>query len=363
MITTVRDIQEKTTEKENLYQNENADFLDFRIISGDFFEISDESIIKYKNVVELYSAQMLGQRVPALESLEYKNKETVPLLVGDIDLLKKFQGEKVAVEGGPCLFGTDEVKVTVIMADSSSYEFDYNTGKVYFKDSDKAEMDLGGFLLENGAKVSAIHFLNRKKGITPQEYAFIKYPFEVAKAFQGALVIPLPDMSYVKYLKAILENVNPLVAAKALDEFQDVVHEISDMYLALIDQMQDKYQIEEFVVVHSRNVQMLRDYYERRHPFIERNKVLRGLTSVLEKLESIKDYVSMPALPYYLWGYENIIEVDSMDETDSYRKCKKAHKGTIHLAAILYPELLSQDGVHTIFEAGLEYKEYGNYEI
>ena len=69
----------------------------------------------------------------------------------------------------------------------------------------------------------------------------------------------------------------------------------------------------------------------------------------------------MPALPYYIFGSENILEVNSMDETDSYRKCRRAHKSVLSLSCILFPELLSRDGENTIYCTDLEYKDYGNY--
>jgi hypothetical protein len=53
-----------------------------------------------------------------------------------------------------------------------------------------------------------------------------------------------------------------------------------------------------------------------------------------------------------------------MDETDSYRKCCFAHKSEdVEISCILYPELLSMDKIHTIFEAPSAMKEYGKYEI
>jgi hypothetical protein len=69
----------------------------------------------------------------------------------------------------------------------------------------------------------------------------------------------------------------------------------------------------------------------------------------------------MPALPYYVFGCEHILEVNSMDETDSYRKCRKAHKSVLTLSCILFPELLSSDGTNTIYCTTLEHKDYNNY--
>ena len=52
------------------------------------------------------------------------------------------------------------------------------------------------------------------------------------------------------------------------------------------------------------------------------------------------------------------MQVDSVDETDSGRKCNKIHGKDMELIQILYPEYLSSDGKHTIYNAALEYKDY-----
>ena len=66
----------------------------------------------------------------------------------------------------------------------------------------------------------------------------------------------------------------------------------------------------------------------------------------------------MPALPYYIYGIKNIVQVDSIDETDSYRKCRLAHKNVMELSGILYPERISRDGENAIFFTTPAYKEY-----
>ena len=64
-----------------------------------------------------------------------------------------------------------------------------------------------------------------------------------------------------------------------------------------------------------------------------------------------------PLVPYLL-GIRDILEIDSVDETDSFRKCGNAHKGTINLSCILYPEKLSADGKNTVYHAKQEFKDY-----
>lgn len=354
---------------ETAYRKSRKEVLDFRIVSGNYYEFLNKNgtnILKYKNSVEIIDFPMLVKELPCLRSVDYIKKNDFPYFTAGLsEIAKKVQdGEPVAVIGGPCLFGTDEVAVKVATKNGKRLIFDYNTGKSYLEDGAEEEtMDFREFALIHGGEIKEIHFENKKTGLTPQEWAFIKYPFEVAKALQAPLVIPIPDFSYMKYLDAILKNVDKSVRVNAMKEFREQAHKITDLYLDLIEQMKNLNKGIRCEVVHDRNQKLCQHYYQSRSPYIERNKVLRSLTGIPEKLESIKDYVSMPALPYYLFGINNVIEVDSMDETDSFRKCRKAHKGKLNLSCILFPELLSTDAVHTIFNAPRSRKEYGNYVV
>ena len=66
-------------------------------------------------------------------------------------------------------------------------------------------------------------------------------------------------------------------------------------------------------------------------------------------------------VPLYLFHAENILEINTVTETDSYRKCKSAHRRAARLGCILFPELLSGDGRHILYFAPLKWKEYGKY--
>ena len=354
---------------ETVYGESRRKMLDFQIVSGNhykFLKKGDKNILQYKNSVEIMDFPMLVKELPCLSTVDYIKKNDFPYFTAGLsEIAKKMEaGESVAVEGGPCLFGTDEVTVEVVTKDQGTLFFDYNTGKSYLESGTcEVEMDFREFTLTHGEEIKKIHFKNRKTGLTPQEWAFIKYPFEIAKAMNAPLVIPIPDFSYMKYLDAILKYVNPGVRMDAMEEFREKAYEITDMYLKLIGQMQNLNKGIRCEVVHDRNREFCKKFYQSRSPYIERNKVIRTLTGIPEKLEAIKDYVSMPALPYYLFGIQNVVEVDSMDETDSFRKCRKAHKGKLTLSCILFPELLSMDSIHTIFNAPWSRKEYGNYVV
>lgn len=372
MITSIGEMCRKNGKKLNdtVYEKSCRSMLEFKIVSGDFYEFvekkSNKDILCYKNCLEVMDFPMVKEQLPQIADVKYPNKDDFPYFVSGLSMLseKIDRGEKVAVEGGPCLFGTNEVTIEVQRKDGRKDYFDYNTGKVYSeRGQDAITIEFGKFVTENAEEIREIHFENRKKGLTPQEWAFIKYPFEIAKEFSAPLVIPIPDLSYVKYLDAVLKGIDKRVRADAIAEFRDVAYEITDMYLDVIEQMRRINRNVYCEVLHEREKELCKKYYEERSLYIERNRIIRNLTGIPEKVESIKDYVSMPALPYYLFGIENVLEVDSMDEADSFRKCRKAHKGSLNLSCILYPELLSSDMVHTIFDAPQERKRYGEYVV
>ena len=356
--------------EDTVYKNAPQKVLDFRIVSKDHYEpFADGNgvySIRYKNTVDISDFSNITKVLPEFSGINYSDRFDLPYFVSGLENLVRARqnGEKTAVEGGPCLFGTDEVLVIVTRSDGQTDYFDYNTGKSYsLRLHEDHDYDFGSFMREHGPEVEDIQFENRKIGLTPQEWIFIKYPFEAASVLDAPLVIPIPDMSYVKYLEAVLKYTSASVREKALNDFRGVSHEICDKYLQIIDKFKNIYKNVSCEVVHERDTALIDKYYQARSPYIERNKVLRSLTQIPEKCESVKDYISMPALPYYLYGIKNILEIDSMDETDSYRKCRKAHKGTINLSCLLLPEFLSKDKMHTIFDAPADLKEYGEYVI
>lgn len=356
--------------EDTIYQNSCQKMLDFKIVSGDHYDFVEEEtgkkMLLYKNCVQILDFPMLSEALPQISTVNYAIRDDFPYFTSGISEIEKklCAGEKIAVEGGPCLFGTDEVTVEVIRKDGQKDYFDYNTGKAYqARERASENVEFGEFVMLHAGEIRALHFKNQKSALTPQEWAFIKYPFEIAKSLSAPLVIPIPDMSYIKYLEAVLKDVDEKVKYEALEQFKQVEYEISDLYLNLIERMRALYTSVQCEVIHAREQELCQRYYKARMPYIERNRIIRNLTGIPEKLEAIKDYVSMPALPYYLYGIQNVIEVDSMDETDSFRKCKKAHKGDLTLSCILFPELLSKDKVNTIFNAPWDRKEYGNYVV
>lgn len=265
-------------------------------------------------------------------------------------------GRPIAVEGGPCLFGADEVLAEVICG-SAAHVFDYSTGK-HYDSSEQSAVSFAAYLAANADEVQDIRFLDRKAGVTSQEHDSIAYLFQIAQALQARVVLPLPDMSYIKYLRSITRSLPEAIAEQTLHAFSQIAYRITELYITEAEKIAEDYPDTPWCAVHEQSESLCQQYYEARAPYIERRKILHSMTNNPDKLESIKDYISMPALPLYLYGITDVLQVDSLDEIDSFRKCRHAHRRDMKLACMLYPERLSADGVNTIFEAPLPYKEY-----
>ncbi len=378
----------------SIYADCDPSVLDFQIYSGDFYEMAEDGgkeCMRFKNAVNMMGFDRLMEYLPGLDKIRLPKRALFPY---GAENLESFAAElradpaSAAVEGGPCLFSEHEVIAEVTDRYGKKKYFDYSEGRAYagarigpggeLKPSADAEPELqpapeawtleeensfAAYVRTHIHEITDIRFHCFKTGISPQEYLHLRMPFEVASALGIRLVVTLPDMSYRKYLAGALEEAEPEFRARILREFDEILCRVTDQFLDLIGKLREGFRVPDLKVLHGRDEALLKKYYEGRAPFIERNKVLRSLTGTPEKKESIKDYISMPALPYYLDGATNILEVNSAVETDSFRKCMRAHRSTLKFACILFPELLSGDGVHTMYYALPEYKQYGEYPL
>ncbi len=324
-----------------------------------------KKILLYKKELMLSNYQNIRRMFPFLpEESRMPYWMDMPFYVSNMTELQRIAeaGQPIAVEGGPCLFGLQEVYVVITLKDGTVYKYDYNTAHYGPEDTGELGCESMESLMANQPQdVADISFIDQKKGLTRQEYYELLYPFELAKLFQAKLVIPLPDMSYLKYLKSLVANVEPNVAQCAIARFEQVVFRISDMMLAKLEEIAAGYPQVEYQIVHERSRELCQRFYENRKAFMQRSKskdIIKRLTQNQFRQQSILDYVTMPALPLYLYGIRNVIQIDCINEVDSYRKCNKVHKQGINLFAMLYPEYLSKDGKHTVFYSKLEDKDY-----
>ena len=350
------------------------EMLDFRIESGDFYEIPDlrEGMLRYKNTANVCGFAHLADALPGLERVDLRRREIYPFFAANLDLVAQALStspEGVGIEGGPCLFGEHEVTSVVTLASGDAYHFDYSCGRrytdasarAYSEDLDEDEADLASFICAHADEVADIGFESYKTGLTRQEYLHCILPFAFAAALDVPLVVSLPDLSYRKYLAYAARALPQELAERTMAAFDEMLYAISDLFLDLYDRLREHYQPRRLAVFHGRDPELVQVFEEARRPFIERKKVLRSLTARPAMLEPIKDYISLPALPLYLFGSRTILEVNSTIEADSYRKCRMAHRSAADFGCILFPEMLSADGEHTFYYAQVPDKEYGDY--
>ncbi len=323
------------------------------------FSWKDKKVLNYKNTVFISWLEDLSKRLDSLSGLNLPAAYKYPLFISNIRCLEEAigYGEQLGIVGGPCLFGIDEVIFSVTLDDGSTVRFDSCCGRRCLNEN-KTQATLEEFTQQMGARIVKVGLDNRKTGVTRQEYDSIYNLFSFAQVFNARCVIPLPDISYFKYAASDLKGLGRELWEESMSAFRKECHAISDMYLKLIDDIGRKFPGVEYCVLHDRNKKLVDLFYEKRRPYVDNSSYLQKITNVSGKKDSVIDYITMLALPYYIYGTKTVIQLDSVDETDSGRKCNKIHKGDIRLCQILYPEYLSPDMEHTIYNAPLEYKEY-----
>lgn len=323
------------------------------------YGIRDRKLLVYKNTVCLGSFDDLERRIPALRKTRLKWLRSMPLLLKNIDAIQNAVVKKIpiGVVGGPCLFGLYEVEIVVQHKDGMCFSYDFSSGHHYDR-AGQMTFDFGDHVRQYAGKITSIHFANWKWGVTSQEHDSLEVLFDVGSVLDAKVAIVIPDFSYLKYLSTVIAPLDNDIKRQAVDEFRVIAHSIADLYLSRIEDLKTQYPKVEVRLLHDRDSRTCEVFYTGREAFFRSSGLIRRLTAKREKTDAVFDYISVLALPYYIWGTSQVIQIDNLDETDSFRKCKKVHKGAFSLSAILFSEKLSDNGEQTIFNAPLEFKGY-----
>lgn len=316
-----------------------------------------KSSIIYKNVVEINDSKTVEKKFPHFKETKWPYKNQMPYFTaGLLDFVEAVKrGEPTAIFGGPCFFGEYEVDMVFSMKDGSEKVYDFTTRRRAVKDKVSQEAE---FTKHHTEDVIDVSFRSHKTCLTTDEFDSFLYLFELAKTTGSAITIPIPDFSYEKYLSAMVETLSPEIQERAMKRFSEVSAPIIAMYKRMFEFFKTKYPGVKCALMSGEEKELLDLYYKMRHPFVEKQSTKRIISGIQEKIEAVKDYISLPALPYYLWGIRNVLEVDYLGETDSFWKCRKMHKGEINLSCLLYPIKISDDGWRNLFSTELKYKEY-----
>ena len=298
-----------------------------------------------------------------METNEYALMAERPWFTVNLESLRKrFAGrEKVGVEGGPCLFGTDELHFSFTMKDGSTRQFDYNTRQEILPDREFLQgtsMELFDFMEEECGNVAAASLDCPKRSITVDEYEMLKYILLVAKYLDARAVVTIPDFSYDKTFVSMFSGLEPGVYEGFHEAFRRECLRMSDLMIDTTKKLALQYGVDDYVILHSRDEELLNIFYEKREPFCADKYANRFLTSRNGLRDALLDYICMPAFPYYLFGIREIVEVNRIDEFYSLHKCKKIHHSAINLNMLLFPEKTCRNGKTSGFFAKMEDKEF-----
>lgn len=314
--------------------------------------------IVYKTFVQINDSKMVEQKLPQFKDVKWPCKEQMPYFTAGLEdfAAAVARGEPTAITGGPCFFGEHEVDMIFTLKDGSQKVYDFTTRRRNAGDKVSLEAE---YTKENADEVVDVSFVSHKELLTTEEYDSILYLFELAQATKSALTLPIVDASYLKYLDAMIEPLPIEVRVRARKQFREVAAPIIKMYRELFDALKKKYPgVKETFIMTGEDKELLSTFYAKRAPFVEKPSTRRIISGIKEKVDSVKDYITLPALPLYFLGIKNVLEVDYIGETDSFWKCRKMHKGEMNLSALLYPIKISADGWRSIFSTDLQYKEY-----
>lgn len=323
------------------------------------YGVRNRKLLVYKNTVCLGSFEDLERRFTSFGKVGLEWIRRTPLLFRNIDAIGNAVANKlpIGLVGGPCLFGLYEVEIVVQHKDGRCFSYDFSSGHHYDRAGQKT-FEFADHVTQYARKIQGIHFINRKMGVTSQEHDSLEVLFDVGTVLGAKVAVTIPDISYLKYLSTVIAPLDDDIKYRALQEFRTEAHRIADLYLHRIEKLKLQYPDVEVKILHDRDTEACDIFHARREVYFQNSGLIHRLTAKREKTDAVFDYISMLALPYYFWGTPQVIQIDNLDETDSYRKCRKVHKDAFSLSAILYPEKLCANGEQTIFNAPLKYKDY-----
>ena len=322
----------------------------------------EKQVLTYKETVLCNFLENMRTLLPELRGIDAGRLEKIPLFTKSFEKLPKKlnDGKPFAVVGGPCLLGTGEMLIRVVHRDGSVFCFDFNTGN--YSGNLRDEDALGPHVRENADKIVKILFENKKDALSLQDREFLQMPMEFARLLDVPVVIPLPDAAYMKYIDAITSSAAPDVRDSARGDFAVEIRRVSKLFLDVIEGLTRRLRPPKLEVLHVGNAAGLDAFYSGRDRYYNRflsfSQGLAPITKEADMVESVTDYIFYPALPLYLWGIKNVIQVDSLNETDSLRKCANAHGSALAIFGVLYPEMLDKSASRAMSMAPAAFKEY-----
>ena len=329
----------------------------------DVFSVSYKSGVHAIDLSELFDAGA----DPEMQRLMAR-----PWFLSDIDWFVRmaylpFRAGGIGMEGGPCILGTDEMLFR-ITCDGKEHVFDFNTmqeltGNEERVISHETDTALRDFVHANADRITAVSVVCEKDRITEDEYQQFLYLFLLARVFDARLVVTITDMSYEKTFRNIFECLGEALYEPLHAAFMEHITRIADTSIRWVGHFAKRYPVREYRILHGRNHE-LRSLLERERERYLDEHTEKHLTSTVDgRRDALLDYISMPAVPFYLWGTTDVIEVNRLEEYPSIEKCRHMHRGHMNLHAMLFPQEPCGNGTTSAFYARKQDKKYIGFPL
>ena len=315
----------------------------------------EKYVVTYRDMLVANTMQNIAEIVEPFKAAKHGRILEMPIFTRGIDKLDDIALKNAGVLGGPCLFGVDEMILEITHSGGEKHLYDFVSNQHCI---DPNAMGLSEHFRHFAGKITNVSFDNRKTKLTKQEYETMAYPMEIANILDVPLVFPMPDISYKKYLESASSDINDAVRNRMLDDFTQETNRIADLHIALFHRLLKSYPLRRYTILHGREPSLINHFYEKREKYFRSEKRRRKFTSLPDKVESIYDYISFIATPFYFWNTTNILQVDVIREADSMKKCADAHGSEIEIFGFLFSGLLSKSGTATNYEAKQHDKMY-----
>ncbi len=293
---------------------------------------------------------------------EYAPLAERPWFVSSLERVRELlsSGRKVGIEGGSCLFGTDEMHFILTLENGDVHRFDFNTlqeiepGREFYHGMTQ---ELFQFMQKSADQVVGAAVECPKRAITIDEYEAIHFLFLLSRGLDAKLIITIPDMSYDKTFAAAFSGMNPELYEPFHEKFLAECRRMTKLSINLIHNLAAREGVADYEIFYSGNERLLRIFEKKRGVYLERYEK-KFLTKRDGMMGALTDYICMPAMPLYLYGLKDVIEVNRLEECPSIEKCRRIHRSSLNLCDILYTQKPGTNGKTAGFYADMNHKEY-----
>ncbi len=294
---------------------------------------------------------------------EYSLLSGRPWFVRNLESFKKLiaKGGKIGIEGGPCLFGTDEMRFIFKLRNGSTRVFDFNVmqeiieGREFSPDS---STELYDFMQSESGNIENASVSCPKEYLTIDEYEQMAFIFLLARGLDAKVIMTIPDLSYNKTFISLFSSLDESIYRPFHESFLAECQRMCLVSIRTIDSLAEKYSVRDYEIFYSGNEARCRIFEEQKNEFIERYRKKNKLTTRSWMEGALQDYICMPAMPFYFYGLTDVIEINRLEEYPSLEKCRSIHSSAFELHELLYPQKLGRNGRISGFYSAFDEKEF-----